>query len=239
MNTEYATGLPEVVDLAQWQKQLDAFRAKEKAATKAADALAAERRRLPMVRIDTPYMFDSTKGRVSLLDLFEGRKQLIVYHFMFAPTVAGWPTAGCVGCSLQIDQIGHLAHLHARDTSFTAVSLAPLENIEAYRKRMGWTVPWVSSAGNTFNKDFEITTDKGENHGLSVFLRDGDKVFRTYFTTARGTESIGTVWSLLDVTPLGRQEKWQDTPAGRPQGEPYSWWQRHDEYSTGSGCGCS
>jgi predicted dithiol-disulfide oxidoreductase (DUF899 family) len=228
------TGLPEVVDQAEWQKQLDAIRAKEKAATKALDALAGERRRLPMVKIEAPYTFDSPKGKVSLLDLFEGRKQLIVYHFMFAPPVGGWPDAGCVGCSLQIDQIGHLAHLHARDTSFTAVSLAPLENIERYKKRMGWTVPWVSSAGGTFNADLGLTTEKGENHGLSVFLRDGDAVYRTYFTTARGTESIGTVWSLLDVTPLGRQEKWQDTPEGRQQGEPYSWWRRHDEYGKSS-----
>ncbi len=233
------TGLPEVVDQTEWQKQLDAITAKEKEATKALDALAAERRRLPMVRIDTPYTFDSPKGNVSLLDLFQGRKQLIVYHFMFAPSVGGWPTAGCVGCSLQIDQIGNLAHLHARDTSFTAVALAPLENIEAYKKRMGWTVPWVSSAGNTFNKDLGLTTDQGEDHGLSVFVRDGDSVYRTYFTHARGTESIGTVWSLLDVTPLGRQETWQDTPEGRPQGEPYSWWRRHDEYGAAPGCGCS
>ena len=163
MNTTKTTGLPEIVDQTKWQKQLDAIHVKEKEATKALDALAAERRRLPMVLIDTPYTFDSTKGKVSLLDLFEGRKQLIVYHFMFAPSVGGWPTAGCVGCSLQIDQIGHVAHLHARDTSFTSVSLAPLENIETYKKRMGWPVPWVSSAGNTFNKDLGLSTEKGEN----------------------------------------------------------------------------
>jgi predicted dithiol-disulfide oxidoreductase (DUF899 family) len=234
-----STGLPELVDQTTWQKQLDAITAKEKAATKALDALAAERRRLPMVKIDTPYTFDSPTGKKSLLDLFEGRKQLIVYHFMFAPNVGGWPTAGCVGCSLQIDMIGHLSHLHARDTSFTAVSLAPLENIEAYKKRMGWTVPWVSSSNTTFNQDLGITTAKEEDHGLSVFIRDGDAVYRTYFTHARGTESIGTVWSLLDVTPLGRQEKWQDTPEGRPQGEPYQWWRRHDEYGKAPGGGCS
>nr|WP_020476406.1 DUF899 domain-containing protein [Zavarzinella formosa] len=192
-----------------------------------------------MVRIDTPYEFDSPKGKASLLDLFDGRTQLIVYHFMFAPSVGGWPNAGCVGCSLQIDQIGHLAHLHARDTSFVTVALAPLVNIEAYKKRMGWTVPWVSSVHNTFNKDFGLSTEKGENHGLSVLIRDGDKIYRTYFTTARGTEKIGTVWSLLDVTPLGRQEKWEDTPAGRPQQEHFKWWRRHDEYEKVAGCGCS
>lgn len=233
------TGLPEVVDQVTWQKQLDAITAKEKAATKALDALAAERRRLPMVKIDTPYTFDSPTGRKTLLNLFEGRKQLIAYHFMFAPNVGGWPDAGCVGCSLQIDQIGHLSHLHARDTSFTAVSLAPLANIEAYKKRMGWTVPWVSSADTTFNQDLGITTEKEEDHGLSVFLRDGDAVYRTYFSRARGTEAFGTVWPLLDAAPLGRQEKGQDTPEGRPQGEPYTWWRRHDEYDRAPGCGCS
>jgi predicted dithiol-disulfide oxidoreductase (DUF899 family) len=233
------TGLPEVVDPSTWQTQLDALTAKEKAATKALDMLAAERRKMPMVKIDTPYTFDSPYGKRTFLDLFEGRTQLIVYHFMFAPAVGGWPTAGCVGCSLQIDQIGHLAHLHARDTSFTAVSLAPLENIEAYKKRMGWTVPWVSSAHTTFNKDFGLTTDKGEDHGLSVFLRDGDAIYRTYFTHARGTESIGTVWSLLDVTPFGRQETWQVSPPDRPQGEKYTWWRRHDEYDKAPECGCS
>lgn len=233
------TGFPEVVDQATWQKQLAAVTAKEKAATRALDALAAERRKLPMVRIGTAYTFDSPAGEKTLLDLFEGRKQLIVYHFMFAPSVGGWPTAGCVGCSLQIDQIGHLSHLHARDTSFTAVSLAPLWNIEAYKKRMDWTVPWVSSANTTFNTDLGITTQKWEDHGPSVLIRDGEAIYRTYFTHARGTESIGTVWSLLDVTPLGRQEKWQDAPEGRPQGEPYSWWRRHDEYGKGPGCGCS
>lgn len=238
MKTE-SIALPKVVDLAEWQKALDRHIEKEKAATYARDALSAELRQLPMVRIETNYVFDGPKGRVSLLDLFEGRTQLIVYHFMFARSVGGWPDAGCVGCSLQIDQIGHLAHLHARDTSFTSVSLAPLENIERYKKRMGWTVPWVSSANNTFNKDLGLSTEKGENHGLSVFIRNGDTIYRTYFTTARGTEQLGTVWSLLDVTPLGRQEKWQDTPEGRPQTEPFTWWRRHDEYGKDTGCGCS
>jgi len=233
------TELPEVVDQATWQKQLDAITAKEKEATKALDALAAERRRLPMIKIDTPYTFDTPTGKKTLLDLFEGRKQLLVYHFMFAPSVGGWPDAGCVGCSMQIDQIGHLAHLHARDTSFAAVLLAPLANIEAYKKRMGWTIPWVSSAANTFNKDFGLTTEKGENHGLSALIRDGDAIYRSYFTTARGTEAIGTVWSLLDATPFGRQETWQDVPEGWPQGEKFTWWRRHDEYGKEPGCGCS
>ena len=129
-----------------------------------------------------------------------------------------------------VDQVGHLAHLHARDTSFALVSIAPLEKIEAYRKRMGWTLPWVSSAASDFNRDFGLTTEGGESFGLSVFLRDGDKVYRTYFTTGRGVEALGSVWTLLDLTPLGRQEDWEDSPDGWQQTRPYAWWRRHDEY---------
>ena len=211
------TGLPEIVSQAEWQKALDAIRVKEKAATRASDALAADRRRLPMVKIDKRYEFNSPTGKVSLVDLFEGRRQLLLYHFMFAPTVPGWPTSACPGCSLLIDQVCHPAHLHARDVSFCIVSLAPLANIESYKKRMGWTLPWVSSSENEFNRDFGLTTDKGENPGLSVFLRDGESVYRTYFTTARGTETLGSVWTYLDVTPFGRQEKWEESPPGWPQ----------------------
>jgi predicted dithiol-disulfide oxidoreductase (DUF899 family) len=138
---------------------------KEKAATRARDALAAERRRLPMVRVEKDYIFSSPDGKVRLLDLFEGRRQLILYHFMFAPGVHGWPNAGCEGSSMFVDQIGHLAHLHAlhaRDTSFCLVSRAPLPKLQRYRKRMGWSIPWVSSAGSDFNKDFGVTTDAGD-----------------------------------------------------------------------------
>jgi predicted dithiol-disulfide oxidoreductase (DUF899 family) len=131
-----------------------------------------------------------------------------------------------------MDSVGQFAltHLAQRDASFAVVSRGPLQNLMAYKKRMSWTAPWVSSAKNTFNRDIGVTTDKGENHGLSVFIRDGEDIYRTYFTTARGVEEIGTIWSLLDVTPYGRQETWQDTPKGRPQSEPYQWWRRHDEY---------
>jgi predicted dithiol-disulfide oxidoreductase (DUF899 family) len=204
--------------------------AKEKAATRARDALAAERRRQPMVRIDKRYVFEGPGEKRTLLDLFEGRRQLIVYHFMFGPGAHGWPEAGCDGCSMFVDQVGHLAHLHARDTSFALVSIAPLEKIEAYRKRMGWTLPWVSSAASDFNQDFGLTTKGGESFGLSVFLRDGDKVYRTYFTTGRGVEALGSVWTFLDLTPLGRQEDWEDSPDGWPQTRPYTWWRRHDGY---------
>jgi predicted dithiol-disulfide oxidoreductase (DUF899 family) len=226
--------LPKIVSEAEWQKVHEALLAKEKAATKARDALAAERRRQPMVKIEKDYVFEGPSGKVSLLNLFEGRRQLILYHFMFGPGAHGWPDAGCPGCSMVVDQIGHFAHLHARDTSFAMVSIAPLPMIEAYNKRMGWTIPWVSSAGNSFNRDFGRTTDDGEIFGLSVFIRDDeDNVYRTYFTSGRGVEALGSVWTFLDLTPLGRQENWEDTPKGRPQSEPYSWWRRHDEYGKG------
>jgi predicted dithiol-disulfide oxidoreductase (DUF899 family) len=220
----------EVVSQAEWTQALQDIRAEEKQATSAADALAAKRRRLPAVAFDTPYRFQGPDGEVSLLDMFEGRPQLILYHFMFAPGVSGWPEAGCDGCSMFVDQIGHPAHFHARDTSLALVSLAPIERLEAYRKRMGWTIPWYSSAESTFNRDLGRTRDDGEYFGLSVFIAEGDRVLRTYFTDARGVEALGTVWSFLDRTPLGRQETWEDSPPDQPQGEPYTWWRRHDEY---------
>jgi predicted dithiol-disulfide oxidoreductase (DUF899 family) len=222
--------LPQIVSPAEWREAREKLLVKEKAATRERDALAAERRRLPMVRIEKDYVFEGSDGKASLLDLFQGRRQLILYHFMFAPGVEGWPSAGCPGCSLVVDNIGDLAHLHARNTSLVLVSRAPLANIESYKKRMGWAVPWFSSAGTDFNVDFGLTTDAGETFGLSVFLRDGDNVYRTYFTTRRGVEALGSNWSFLDLTPLGRQESWEDSPPGWPQTPPYEWWRRHDEY---------
>src|SRR5439155_1276757 len=160
--------------------------------------------------------------------------QLLLYHFMFGPN----RDAGCDGCSMFVDQIGHLAHLHVRDTSFGLVSRAPLAKITAYKKRMGWTIPWYSSIESDFNVDFGVSPETpqpdvyqdGESFGLSVFLHDGDEVFRSYFTTHRGVEALGSVWTFLDLTPLGRQEEWEDSPAGYPQTKPYAWWHRHDEY---------
>jgi predicted dithiol-disulfide oxidoreductase (DUF899 family) len=222
--------LPQVVSPGAWKAALDELRVKEKAAMRARDALAAERRRLPMVRIEKGYVFEGPDGRASLLDLFEGHRQLIVYHFMFAPGVEGWPSAGCRGCSFFVDSIGHLAHLNARDTSFALVSRAPSATIEPYKERMGWTVPWVSSLGSDFNIDLGLTSDDRETFGLSVFLRDGDKVYRSYFTTGRGVEGVGNIPGFLDLTPLGRQEDWEDSPAGYPQTPRYAWWRRHDEY---------
>ena len=222
--------LPPVVSQQEWEKAHAELMAKEKAATHARDALAAERRRQPVVLIDKDYTFEGTRGTVRLLDIFEGRPQLIVYHFMFAPDVGGWPDAGCPGCSMVLDQLGHQAHFRARNTTWAAVSLAPLDRIQAYRKRMGWDVPWYSSAGSDFNAGFGLSTPQGETFGLSTFLRDGDKVYRQYLTNGRGVEALGSVWSYLDLTPLGRQETWEDSPEGYPQEEPYQWWRRHDEY---------
>jgi predicted dithiol-disulfide oxidoreductase (DUF899 family) len=218
--------LPTVVSPAEWQAAIADLRAKEKAETRRRDALAAERRRLPMVRIDNDYVFEGPDGPARLVDLFAGRRQLLLYHFMFAPGIEGWPDAGCDGCTMFVDQIGHLAHLHARDTSFALVSRAPIANLEAYRARMGWDIPWFSSEGTSFNEDLGV----GGGFALSVFVRDGDEVFRTYVTAGRGVEALGSVWTFLDLTPLGRQETWEDTPPGRPQGDPYTWWRRHDEY---------
>lgn len=232
MRTKHTRALPRVVTPAKWQAAHEKLLAKEKAATRARDALAAERRRQPMVQIEKAYVFEGPDGKARLLDLFEGRRQLIVYHFMFAPGVDGWPQAGCPGCSFFVDQICHLAHLHARDTSFALVSRAPLRNIQRYKKRMGWTVPWFSSSDSDFNDDFGLTTDAGEIFGLSVFLRDGKRVYRTYFTTNRGVEALGSTWTFLDLTPFGRQESWEDSPQGWPQTPPYEWWRRHDEYDT-------
>jgi predicted dithiol-disulfide oxidoreductase (DUF899 family) len=230
---EAEVNLPPVVSPPEWKAAREQLLAKEKEATRARDALAAERRRLPMTRIDKDYAFEGPEGEARLPDLFEGRRQLIVYHFMFGPN----QDEGCDGCSMVVDQIGHLAHLHARDTSFALISRAPLAKIEPYRKRMGWTIPWYSSFGSDFNVDFGISPETpqpseyqdGESFGLSVFLRDDD-VFRTYFTSGRGVEALGSVWTFLDLTPLGRQEEWEDSPAGYPQTKPYEWWRRHDEY---------
>jgi predicted dithiol-disulfide oxidoreductase (DUF899 family) len=226
--------IPPVVSETEWRAAHEALLAKEKEATRARDALAAERRRLPMVRIEKDYVFDGPEGKATLFDLFDGRMQLLLYHFMFGPN----QEVGCDGCSMFVDQIGHLAHLHARNTSFGLVSRAPLKKIAAYQTRMGWTIPWYSSFESDFNVDFGVGPETpqpdvyqdGESFGLSVFLRDGDSVFRTYFTTHRGVEALGSVWTLLDLTPLGRQENWEDSPAGYPQTKPYEWWRRHDEY---------
>lgn len=214
--------LPKIVSKAEWEAAREALLAKEKAATRARDALAAERRRLPMVPVEKRYAFESPRGPRQLPDLFEGRRQLIVYHHMLKPA----DQHPCSGCSMFVDNIGHLAHLQARDTSLALVSQAPIGEIEAFRKRMGWELPWYTTSDD-FNADFGV--DGG--FGLNVFLCDGGRVYRTYFTNGRGVEALGSTWTFLDLTPLGRQEIWEDSPAGWPQGQPYQWWRLHDEYS--------
>lgn len=193
---------------------------------KAGDALAAERRRLPMVEIDKSYTFEGPEGTANLLDLFEGRSQLIIYHFMFAPE---WEE-GCVGCSMLADNLGHSAHLHARDTSRVLISRAPLAKITPFKQRMGWTEPWYSSFGTDFNVDFGATVNGEELHPLTILMRVGDRIFRTYTTDDRGCEVVLNTFGFLDLTPLGRQEIWEDSPAAWPQTPPYEWWRHHDRY---------
>jgi predicted dithiol-disulfide oxidoreductase (DUF899 family) len=231
--------LPDVVSRDEWLAARRELLEQEKAMTRARDALNADRRRLPMVRIDQDYQFDGSSGRVGLLDLFDGRRQLIVQHFMFDPS---WDD-GCPSWTAAADEIsdGLLAHLHARETTLVVVSRAPLEKLARYQQARGWTFPWYSSSGSPFNYDFHVTIDalvapvlfnfrtldeleahglgwlgKGssEQPGYSVFLRDGDEIFHTYSMFARGAEQLGGSYAVLDTTALGRQEDWEE-PKGR------------------------
>jgi predicted dithiol-disulfide oxidoreductase (DUF899 family) len=220
---------PPVVSRAEWEQARAELLRQEKALTRMKDAVSAQRRRLPMMRVDAGYRFDSERGEVGLGDLFEGRSQLIVQHFMYG---SDW-TEGCSGCSMMADHIGPLSHLHARDTSFVLVSRAPLSSLIAFRDRMGWSLPWVSSGGSTFNEDFGVTVDGQEIQGISVFLRDGEDVFHTWTTYGRGEEPFMVVFDLLDLTPYGRQEAWEDSPPGWPQTPPYEWIRLHDSYEAG------
>jgi predicted dithiol-disulfide oxidoreductase (DUF899 family) len=214
--------LPPIVDKEQWQRAYETLLAKEKEATRARDALAAERRRQPMVEFSTDYEFEGPGGVVKLLDLFEGRRQLILYHFYF-------PAGGdpCGGCTMFADQVSPVAHMNARETTFALVSPASQAQIGAYERRMGWSIPWYTVIG----EDFQEACGTTEYFALDVFVRDDEgRVFLTYATTSRGVEALGSVWTFLDLTPLGRQEEWEDAPPGRPQTPPYKWWRRHDEY---------
>jgi predicted dithiol-disulfide oxidoreductase (DUF899 family) len=213
--------LPPIVGEKEWQRSHEALLAKEKRATRERDALAAERRRQPMVEYSPDYEFEGPDGVVKLPDLFRGGRQLILYHFWFPPD--GEP---CGGCSMFTDQIGHLAHINARDTTLALVSTAPQPQIQAFKRRMGWSIPWYTVIGEDFQKARGTT----EYFSLDVYLRDGERVFLTYATTGRGVEALGSVWTFLDLTPLGRQEEWEDTPPGRPQTPRYGWWRLHDEY---------
>lgn len=250
---------PRIVSPQQWLAARKELLAKEKELTLQRDILNAERRKLPMVRIDKDYGFDGPGGRMRLRDLFAGRRQLIVYHFMFDPdspppgqSGAPWEE-GCPGCSHMADNIPHLAHLHARDTSLVVISRAPLAKIAPFKARMGWTFPWYSSFGSDFNYDFHVSVDaaagsvewnyrstealqgagkipftKGEMPGLSVFLRDGENIFHTYSTYARGLDPLLATYQFLDLTPFGRGEGWGGMPDLNGQG--LGWLRHHDRY---------
>jgi predicted dithiol-disulfide oxidoreductase (DUF899 family) len=232
--------LPRIVDRKEWLAAREELLAEEKALTHARDALNTKRRELPMVEVDAPYVFHGPEGDVGLADMFDGRRQLIVYHFMFDPS---WED-GCPSCTAGIDELcgGFFEHLHVRDTSFALVSRAPLVKLERWKEKRGWDVPWYSSEGSTFNVDFGVTIDaskgsdsynyrpkteyeaRGEDFfeypqpfempGRSCFLTVDGRVFHTYSQYARGLESTGGSYYFLDLTALGRQEEWE-LPAGR------------------------
>ena len=227
--------LPRVVSRDEWTRARVELLEQEKALTKARDALSAQRRQLPMVEVTEDYRFTAADGsEKALRDLFEGRHQLIVDHYMFDPD---WED-GCMSCAGRVDQFGNTAHLHERDTTIAVVSRAPIEKIERWKHKMGWDFPWYSSYGSRFNFDYGVSFDdsvgdpaynyrtaaeweergfpapQGEVHGTSIFLRDGDRVFHTYSTYGRGTEQVGGTHYYLDMTALGRQEDWEE-PAGR------------------------
>jgi predicted dithiol-disulfide oxidoreductase (DUF899 family) len=216
---------PPIVSRQEWDASLQHLLVKEKELTRARDALAALRRRMPWLAVEKEYAFDGPAGKANLLDLFEGRRQLIVYRAFFDPDVHGWPEHACVGCSMVADHVGNLAHLNARDTTLVFVSRAPQLDIDRVKARMGWKMPWYTLTDG-FDSDFGVD----EWHGTNAFARDGDTVFRTYFINNRGDESLGSTWSYLDMTALGRQEHWEDSPEGYPQTAPYAWWRWHDGY---------
>ncbi|GIF62870.1 hypothetical protein Ais01nite_09050 [Asanoa ishikariensis] len=212
---------PEIVSREQWQTARDALLVKEKEATHALDALAAQRRRLPMVRMPGSYALAGPEGPVDLRDLFEGRSQLVVYQFM-----DNGPDDICSGCASFTDNVGRLEHLHARGVSYAVVSNMPLPQLLDVRHRMEWTVPVYSSRGTTFSTDIGA----GGGFALAAFVSDGVDVFQTYLTSGRGVDRLRFDFNLLDLTAYGRQENWEDSPLGWPQTEPYSWWRLHDEY---------
>jgi predicted dithiol-disulfide oxidoreductase (DUF899 family) len=218
---------PKVVSREEWLAAHEKLVAREKQLTHERDALAAERRRMPWLAVEKQYEFDGPKGKASLLDLFEGRRQLIVYRAFFEPGVFGWPDHACRGCSLGADQVSHLAHLNTRDTTLAYVSRAPQPDIARLKARMEWKMPWY-----TITDDFDIDFGVDQWHGHNAFIRNGDSVYRTYFINSRGDEAMGSIWSYLDMSALGRQEKWEDSPENYPQTEPYKWWNWHDEYAS-------
>jgi len=227
---DLAIKTPPIVSAQEWEAARQKLLIKEKAVTRSRDALAAERRRMPWLAVDKKYTFDGPKGEASLLDVFEGRRQLIVYRAFFEPGVFGWPEHACRGCSMCADQVAHIAHLHARDTTLVFASRAPQADIARLKTRMGWTMPWYTIK-DSFDTDFGVN----EWHGTNAFIRDGEKIFRTYFINNRGDEAMGSTWTYLDITALVRQEEWEDSPEGYPRTPAYQWWNWHDEYAANVG----
>jgi predicted dithiol-disulfide oxidoreductase (DUF899 family) len=224
--------MPQIVSPQEWDAAREKLLVKEKELTRARDALAAARRRMPRMAVEKDYRFEGPDGPASLLDLFDGRRQLVVYRFFYGPEVTfyadgSYPERGCPGCSFLADQVAHPAHLNARDTTLAFVSRAPQAEIQRLKERMGWElIPWYTLTDD-FDKDFGV----GEWHGTNAFVRDDDnRIFRTYFVDSRGDEAMGSTWSYLDITALGRQEEWEDSPEGYPQSPPYHWWSYHDAY---------
>jgi len=229
--------LPPIVSPQEWDAAREEMLVKEKELTRARDALAAQRRRMPWMAVEKQYRFEGPNGSMTLLDLFEGRRQLIVYRAFYAPDVTTYanpetdsdPQRACAGCSFGADQVAHPAHLNARDTTLAYVSRAPQQAIQGLKERMGWQlIPWYTLTDD-FDKDFGVD----QWHGHNAFIREGDRIFRTYFIDSRGDEHMGTTWAFLDITALGRQETWEDSPEGWPQTPPYQWWNYHDAYSGG------
>ena len=223
---------PPIVSAQDWESARQELLVREKELTRSRDALAAARRRMPWLAVTKEYEFEGAQGKARLLDLFEGRRQLIVYRAFLEPGVFGWPEHACPGCSMVADQVADVAHLNARDTTLAFASRAPLPDIDRVKARMGWTMPWYSMVeGSTFDVDHGVD----EWHGTNAFIRDGDNVHRTYFINSRGDEVMGGTWSYLDMTALGRQEEWEDSPEGYPQTPPYTWWNWHDAYADADG----
>ena len=227
---------PPTVSPKEWDTAREELLVKEKELTRARDALAAERRRMPWMAVEKDYRFQGPQGPASLHDLFEGRRQLVIYRAFYAPDVTtcaagtSYPERACAGCSFLADQVAHPAHLNARDTTLAFVSRAPQAEIQGLKERHGWElIPWY-----TLTDDFDSDFGVGEWHGTNAFIREGDEIFRTYFVDSRGDEAVGTTWSYLDLTALGRQEEWEDSPEGYPQTPPYGWWNYHDRYEEAS-----
>ena len=214
-----------IVTEHEWEEARQQLLVKEKEVTRAHDALTARRRRMPWLAVQKAYEFDGPDGKASLAELFEGRRQLIIYRAFFEPGVAGWPDHACYGCSMMADQVANIAHLNARDITFAYASRASQPDIARLKKRMDWPMPWYTIT-DEWDADFGVD----EYHGTNAFFRDGDRVFRTYFLNNRGDEALGSTWSYLDMSALGRQETWEDSPEGYPQSAPYEWWNWHDNY---------